>query len=65
MIVTKTDTWGCGYCRRKGEIPELKAWLKEIKIKEDQKRLSRMLKELKGHGSIQSKDLTKWWMNRY
>ncbi len=56
MIVTKEDDWGCGYCNRKGKLPELKAWLQEIKIKEDQIRLSKMMKELKEHGSIQSEE---------
>jgi len=65
MIVTTTDTWGCGYCRRKGGIAELESWLQEIKIKKDQERLSRMMQELKAHGSIKSPDLKKWWMNRY
>ena len=65
MVVTIEDTWGCGYCRRKGKLPELKKWIQELKIKEDQKKLSRMLQELKEHGSIQSQDLSKWWMNRY
>ena len=65
MVVTIDDKWGCGYCRRKGELPELKMWLQELKIKEDQKKLTRMLQELKEHGSIQSQDLSNWWMNRY
>ena len=65
MVSTLYDEWGCGYCNREGKIPELEKWLQEVKIKEDQKRLSRMMQELKEHGSIQSKDLTKWWMNRY
>lgn len=65
MIVTTTDTFGCGYCRRKGKLPELKTWLQEVKIKKDQERLSRMLQELNTHGSIQSPDLKTWWMNRY
>jgi len=65
MVSTLNDEWGCGYCKRKGKIPELEKWLQEVKIKEDQKRLSRMMQELKEHGSIQSKDLTKWWMKRY
>jgi len=65
MVSTLYDEWGCGYCNRKGKIPELEKWLQQVKIKEDQKRLSRMMKELKEHGSIQSKDLTNWWMNRY
>ena len=64
MNVTKEDDWGCGYCKRKGKLPELKAWMQEIKIKEDQKNLSRMLKELKS-GSIQTKETLKWLMNRY
>lgn len=65
MVVTKEDEWGCGYCKRKGKLPELKQWLQEIKIKKDQKKLSRMMQELKEHGSVQSKDLQKWWTNRY
>ena len=65
MIVTKEDEWGCGYCKQKGKLPELKTWLQEIKIKKDQKNLSRMLKELKEYGSIQTEETLKWWMNRY
>ncbi len=65
MIVTKEDEWGCGYCNREGKLPELKKWLQEIKIKKDQKNLSRMLKELKENGAIQTKKTLKWWMNRY
>ena len=65
MVSTLHDEWGCGYCKRKGKIPELEKWLQEVKIKEDQKRLSRMLKELKENGSIQSEETLKWWMNRY
>ena len=64
MIVTKTDDWGCGYCKRMGKLPELKTWLQEIKIKEDQKRLSKMLKEFMRDGKL-SKETTKWWMSRY
>jgi hypothetical protein len=52
LIVTKTDTWGCGYCRQKGKLPELKAWIENIKIKKDQKRLSNRLKELKDDGKL-------------
>lgn len=65
MIVTTTDTWGCGYCRRKGKIAELEKWLQEIKSKKDQERLTRMMQELKAHTSIKSPDLKKWWKNRY
>ncbi len=65
MVSTLNDEWGCGYCKRKGKIPELEKWLQEVKIKEDQKRLSKMLKELKEHGSIQSEETLKWWLNRY
>lgn len=35
MISTKTDAWGCGYCYRKGELPELEKWLHEVKLIED------------------------------
>lgn len=31
MISTKTDEWGCGYCRRQGKQVELENWLREIK----------------------------------
>jgi hypothetical protein len=65
MVSTLNDDWGCGYCKRKGKILELEKWLQEVKIKEDHKRLSRMLKELKELGSIQSEETLKWWMNRY
>jgi hypothetical protein len=64
-VVTTEDTWGCGYCKRKGKLPELKIWLAEIKIKKDQNKLSRMMQELNNEGSIESKDLQNWWMNRY
>tara|TARA_R110002012_G_scaffold265939_1_gene449415 strand:- start:16373 stop:17074 length:702 start_codon:yes stop_codon:yes gene_type:complete len=60
MVSPLSDEWGCGYCKGKGKIPELEKWLQNIKIKEDQQRLSEMLKELKEHGSIKSKGLTKW-----
>ena len=63
-VVTKNDEWGCGYCGRKGNQPELEKWIQEIKTKEDQKNLSRMLKELK-KGSIQTEETLKWWINRY
>ena len=36
MIVTTEDTWGCGYCKRKGKLPELKKWIQELQIKKDQ-----------------------------
>jgi hypothetical protein len=65
MIVTIEDEWGCGYCKRKGKLPELKSWLQEISIKEDQKNLSTMMKELKKDGEIQNKRALKWWLNRY
>ncbi|WP_299397161.1 hypothetical protein [uncultured Gelidibacter sp.] len=29
MVSTKSDEWGCGYCRRKGGIAELESWLHE------------------------------------
>ncbi|GAA4270442.1 hypothetical protein [Hyunsoonleella aestuarii] len=64
MVSTLHDEWGCGYCNREGKILELEKWLQEIKIKEDQKRLSKMLKELKEDGKL-SKQTSKWWMNRY
>ena len=30
MLVTTTDEWWCGYCRKKGKLPELKAWLTDL-----------------------------------
>lgn len=30
-LVTTTDEWECGYCRRHGKLPELKAWLSDLK----------------------------------
>ena len=30
-LVTTTDEWGCGYCKRMGKLPELKAWISEAK----------------------------------
>lgn len=65
MVVTTDDEWGCGYCRRKGKMPELEKWIQEIKVKKDQKNLSRMQQELKKYGAIQSTDLLNWWINRY
>jgi len=65
MISSLNDEWGCGYCKRKGKLPELKSWLQEISIKEDQRNLSTMMKELKEGGEIQTKTTLKWWMKRY
>lgn len=31
MVSTKSDEWGCGYCRRKGKQEDLERWLLEIK----------------------------------
>jgi hypothetical protein len=28
-ISTHSSTWGCGYCKRKGGLEELKEWMKE------------------------------------
>jgi hypothetical protein len=30
-ISTENNTWGCGYCRKKGGIPELVEWMEEIR----------------------------------
>lgn len=30
-LVTTTDNWWCGYCKKDGKLPELKAWLSELK----------------------------------
>lgn len=30
-LVTTTDDWWCGYCKKDGKLPELKAWLSELK----------------------------------
>ncbi|MGJ8762053.1 MAG: hypothetical protein ACSHXA_16030 [Polaribacter sp.] len=54
QVVTINDQWGCGYCKRKGGVEELKKWLQEIKSIKDQNRLTTMLKELE-KGSIQTK----------
>jgi hypothetical protein len=64
MAVTINDEWGCGYCKRKGKIKELKKWLSELKSKKDQKMLTKMLKEIKT-GNIKTKETLKWWINRY
>ena len=32
MISTSTNTWGCGYCRKKGDLKDLHIWLQEKKI---------------------------------
>jgi N-formylglutamate deformylase len=39
-------------------------YYQEIKSRNDQKRLTQMLKEIK-KGSIQTKETLKWWINRY
>lgn len=64
QIVTSKDEWGCGYCNRNGKINELKQWLREIVMKNDQKNLSKMMQELK-NGGIQTKEILNWWLNRY
>lgn len=64
QIVTTNDEWGCGYCNRNGRINELKQWLREISVKNDQKNLSKMMQELK-NGGIQTKEILNWWLNRY
>jgi hypothetical protein len=63
MVVTKDDKWGCGYCKRKGGLEELKKWIQENKIKKDQQMLTRFMKESKS-GEL-SEEIKKWWMNRY
>ena len=30
MVTTLKDEWGCGYCRKKGTILDLKKWIKEL-----------------------------------
>mgnify|MGYP005748884429 CR=1 FL=1 len=30
-ITTEDNLWGCGYCRKKGGIPELVEWMEEIR----------------------------------
>jgi hypothetical protein len=30
MVTTLKDEWGCGYCRKKGRILDLKKWVKEL-----------------------------------
>jgi hypothetical protein len=30
MISTKSNQWGCGYCRRKGGLPELKLFVNKL-----------------------------------
>ena len=34
MISTRNDEWGCGYCRRKGKLEDLKKWVDEIEQKD-------------------------------
>jgi len=29
-VTTLKDEWGCGYCRKKGTILDLKKWVKEL-----------------------------------
>lgn len=31
MIAAACGTWGCGYCKKKGELPELEKWCREMK----------------------------------
>ena len=31
MIAADSGTWGCGYCEKKGELPELEQWVRERK----------------------------------
>ena len=31
MIAADSGTWGCGYCKKKGELPELEQWVIEKK----------------------------------
>lgn len=31
MIAADSSTWGCGYCNKKGELPELEQWVNEKK----------------------------------
>ena len=31
VLDTIVQEWGCGYCERKGKLPELKAWLAKLK----------------------------------
>jgi hypothetical protein len=63
-VVAGSDEWGCGYCKKKGKLHQLEKWIQEIKNRNDQKRLTQMLKEIK-KGSIQTKETLKWWINRY
>jgi len=30
MVTTLKDEWGCGNCRKKGTILDLKKWVKEL-----------------------------------
>lgn len=33
MISTTSNEWGCGYCKKKGRLPELKQWVESKRRK--------------------------------
>ena len=60
MISTLNDEWGCGYCKRKGDLEDFKNWLREI----DRKKLTQFVKEINTNTKLSDK-MKKWWFNRY
>ena len=60
MISTLNDEWGCGYCKRKGDLEDFKNWLREI----DRKKLTQFVKEINTDHKLSDK-MKKWWFNRY
>ena len=55
MISTLNDEWGCGYCRKKGNLEEFKNWLREL----DKKHLTKPVKEINSTNTFLDK-IKKW-----
>ncbi|MDT8415602.1 MAG: hypothetical protein RQ735_09510 [Flavobacteriaceae bacterium] len=64
-ISTQDDSWHCPLCEKKGNQQALDKWLMQLRMHNDQKKISKMLKELDKHGRMVSPDVIGWWMNRY
>jgi len=60
MISTLNDGWGCGYCKRKGDLEDFKDWLREL----ERKKLTQFVKEI-NTGNKLSYKIKKWWLDRY
>jgi hypothetical protein len=37
MVSAKANQWGCGYCCKKGNVTDLKNWIKQIEKKGNNK----------------------------